>query len=969
MSQQEVPVAFRSSISADGTLLNLSGKKLTSLPNSIGDLTSLTTLDLTDNQLTSLPNSIGNLTALTTLKLSHNRLAALPGTIGNLTALSDLHLDGNWLTTLPDSIGSLTSLTFLELTHNRLTALPESIGNLAVLKTLYLFANRLLALPESIGNLTSLTSLYLFRNQLTDLPASIGNCADLTELDLRSNELTILPKQLATLLIKGLHLQLSDNPLAEPLPELAMRGADALATYLDSLEDVGLQYQAKMLLVGEGNVGKTSLVAALAGLPFRQNRSTTHGIEVSPLTFHHPSLDLEMTLWAWDSGGQEVYRVTHQFFFSRRTLYLVVWHAREGQEQNEVENWLRRIRLRAGRDARVIVVATHCEERLPELDYRSIKRRFPGMLLGSFEVDNKTRLGLPELSTAIGAEAAKLPQMGLRISRRWASARDEILGLAKSQPQIPYETFVEICHRNRVTEQEIGTLAELMHDLGQIIYYSEDEGLKDIVVLNPEWLTKAISYVLEDRPTRDSGGVLDHVRLKEIWRRKGKGLAYPPQYHPYFLRLMEKFDVSYRLADDPLRSLVAQLVPHERPVLPWDSVGGNPEHPVADDPEKIRALTLICRMSEPVPGLIPWLTVRHHRASTGMHWRRGVFLRHPVRAYASEALLELCDDDHLMIEVRAPSPDMYFNVLRDSVEDLITHRWPGLAYRLIVPCPNLASDGSRCSGQFPLESLLRLRQRGRKSIPCMECTKEYELALLLTGFATPGQSLTDQLGRIEDHISELAGHAKVQAAAVADIAYSVRRMLQVVSTEVTDCPRLFTLELEESPWSDRIRFYENRYRLTLWCEHSGCWHPWEPATYQLHEPKEWFVKIGPYASLALRVLHLVVPPAGSIFLESLPPGRAASAQARVQVMDSLLADLPSRAEQRPNRVGGLYQDESELTPAEGQALRAIRTILFDYDRSRTFGGMRRVQAPSGELLWVCPDHYQSDYDSGLPTVP
>ena len=41
-------------------------------------------------------------------------------------------------------------------------------------------------------------------------------------------------------------------------------------------------------------------------------------------------------------------------------------------------------------------------------------------------------------------------------------------------------------------------------------------GLKDIVVLNPEWLTKAISYVFEDKPTRESGGVLRHARLRRF---------------------------------------------------------------------------------------------------------------------------------------------------------------------------------------------------------------------------------------------------------------------------------------------------------------------------------------------------------------------------------------------------------------------------------------------------------------------
>ena len=134
----------------------------------------------------------------------------------------------------------------------------------------------------------------------------------------------------------------------------------------------------KLLLVGEGNVGKTSLIAALRSAPFVEGRPTTHGIEISPLTIHHPSLDMDMTVRAWDFGGQEVYRISHQFFFTRRALYLVVWNARQGQEQDEVEGWLRRIRLRVGHDARALLVATHCDERRPELDYPHLEQVFPG---------------------------------------------------------------------------------------------------------------------------------------------------------------------------------------------------------------------------------------------------------------------------------------------------------------------------------------------------------------------------------------------------------------------------------------------------------------------------------------------------------------------------------------------------------------------------------------------------------------
>ena len=142
----------------------------------------------------------------------------------------------------------------------------------------------------------------------------------------------------------------------------------------------------------------------------------------------------DMTIRVWDFGGQEVYRITHQFFFSQRALYLVVWKPREGQEQNEVEGWLRRIRLRVGPDARVLIVATHCAgDQHPDLDYPHLQQEFPHMLAGHFEVDNQTGHGIPELRDAIAGQAARLPQMGQKISSRWVAVRDEIADLAQTR--------------------------------------------------------------------------------------------------------------------------------------------------------------------------------------------------------------------------------------------------------------------------------------------------------------------------------------------------------------------------------------------------------------------------------------------------------------------------------------------------------------------------------------------------------
>ena len=82
----------------------------------------------------------------------------------------------------------------------------------------------------------------------------------------------------------------------------------------------------------------------------------------------------------------------------------------------------------------------------------------------------------------------------------------------------------------------------------------------------------------------------------------------------------------------------------------------------------------------------------------------------------------------------------------------------------------------------------------------------------------------------------------------------------------------------------------------MWCEHPGYEHPWEPAAYNLDPPKEWLARIAPYAVLVFRTLQLIVPLAGAVAIAALPSAQQASAQAHLEVMKDIVADLPATQE-------------------------------------------------------------------------
>jgi internalin A len=937
--------------------LYLAGNHLTALPPEICQLANISELWLTTNRFTELPPEVCRLNTLEDLILDNNYLTKLTPEIGQLTNLQNLAIYCNGLLEVPPEIGRLIELQKLDLTLNKLTTLPPEIGQLERLERLLLYVNKLTSLPAEIGQLASLQHLDLSDNQLTSLPAEIGQLASLQHLDLSQNRLTSLRAEIADLIEYGVTIELGGNPLADPKGVLRKRDKNAWLAYIRGMSERVQQYEVKMILVGDGGVGKTSLAAALAGSPFIEGRSPTHGIEIMPLTVLEPETETEITVRVWDFGGQEAYRITHQFFCTRRALYLVVWNARSGHKQDDVVGWIRKISLRVSGDARVLVVATHCDEYQPDLNYRYLKGLFPELLAGYCEVDNRTGHGIGGLRAKIAAEVASLPQTGKPISVRWASARQEILDLAKSEPQLSFSRFSSICVDHQVEGEEIAALANLMHDLGQVIYYGDDERLSDLVVLNPEWLSQAISLVLGDTLTREAGGVLDHARLWKIWGGHAEHLGYREELYPYFLRLMEKFDVSYRLEEAGNRSLIAQLVSHERPDLPWRTA--------STLPLGLRQLNLVCQFDECPLGLIAWLTVRHHHAATGKHWHSGVFLRHPIPAYASEALIELRHPTELGLTVRAPSPDLFFNVLRDSIEDLLTSRWPGLHYELHVPCPTMHTDDCFCSGTFAFRALLALRERGQTgTVACLQCGEVHEIGRLLTGFQHTVTPMQPELDRLLEGLSEVrAGISRLEgyAAATAD---AIRRLLTIASTEITDCPRLFTLTPLKVQGATRMAPWQRRYELQLWCEHPGYWHAWPQATYRMERPKEWLARIAPYAVFIVRALQLAAPLAASVAGLALTPEQLQNTQGKIQLMSTLIAAMPDQA---PGNPVIPTAEGHELSPAQGQAARTLRAAVFELDPGQAFGDLRRVHTPSGELLWVCPNHYLS-YDPGLPAM-
>lgn len=261
--------------------LSLSANQFKDFPN-IYTLRKLQKLKLKENQLSCLPQEIRLLTSLSELSLDFNKFTEFPSVISNLTHLKRLWMDKNQISNIQElrminlqdfslkenslsQFGSIVNWELLQalfLDGNNISEIPPGIGNLKQLKKLQLDKNKISKIAEEIGELKNLEELKLRENLIVQLPNRIGELQKLTSFDISNNLITQLPPSLV-FLTKLQYLNIKGNQIKTP-PQEFLINWDKLSGFLkDSLHGSQKCNYVKLIIVGEENVGKTTLVLAL----------------------------------------------------------------------------------------------------------------------------------------------------------------------------------------------------------------------------------------------------------------------------------------------------------------------------------------------------------------------------------------------------------------------------------------------------------------------------------------------------------------------------------------------------------------------------------------------------------------------------------------------------------------------------------------------------------------------------------
>ncbi|HWB01391.1 MAG TPA: COR domain-containing protein [Verrucomicrobiales bacterium] len=514
------------------TLMDLSGRGLVALPPEIGQLTALTQLHLYTNHLTALPPEIGQLKALTTLYLHNNRITAVPPEIWQLRALTQLFLSLNQLTALPPEIGHLTALTRLDLDGNQLTALPREMGKLSNLRELWLMNCGLQTLPPWLRDLKQLEHLFLHRNPALQLPETV----------------------------------LGVNPEKDYTEALRTK-AHSILDYYFGRQAAGSRplNEVKVILVGRGGAGKTSTVRALRGLPFNDAEESTPGIALCDWQMDGCKGD-PVTAHIWDFAGQVITHSLHQFFFSTRSVYVLVLTGRENNAQDDAEYWLRLIKAFGtddeGNGPPVIVALNKWDVPgcRPRVDRAVLRERYP-FIREFVQMDCKSAQGIPELKKQLCIEVDHLKWVRDAIKPEWDAVRRALTGGEKERrPHISYGDFRNLCAQHGLTDpQEQDSLAEILHGLGIALNYRNDPRLREATVLLPHWLTENV-YALV-RQAEEKNGTLTPADVDTALQAEKD-----PEMRAYLVRIMERFEIAYaaKVADDSPR-LVPQALPDQQP--------------------------------------------------------------------------------------------------------------------------------------------------------------------------------------------------------------------------------------------------------------------------------------------------------------------------------------------------------------------------------------------------------------------
>ena len=647
-------------------------------------------------------NTISFIQSLEELDLSSNGISDLDFLIP-LKNLSHLNLRGNEVSHIK-ALENLENLKSLDLRSNVLHKI-DPIKKLKNLISINLRNNRIKDISP-LKNLFNLEYLDIGNNEIRGTVAVLRRLQNLSQLDISFNKINdisslehlIYRKKLPLAHFSGVQnkqwIKIEENPITNPPIEILYRSPEAIENYFKQLKEQGEDhlFEGKLLIVGEGGVGKTSLMRKLTldnyPIPNKEENPTL-GINVhNGWAFQINDKIFKANLW--DFGGQEIQYNTHQFFLTRRSVYVVVLDARK--EHNRLDYWLNIINLLGKRSPVLIVHNKLNSPAFKKLNFQKYIDRYKEKvdigyltvdLASEYDIDGKFEI----VKETVQRYLSNLPQMGTYIPKQWIAVRNELQEILEQGKYhyISLNEYLSICYRNElIIEKDCLTLSGYLHDLGILLHYQEDPFLRDVLILNPKWALDAIYSLLMNRQVINNWGKFDLDTLSKIWRTKGYNFSEAK----YLLQLMlkEKFEFCYKIEsprEEKRIYFIPQLLQHIPPSHNWRK-------------EKVQ-LSFIYKYPFMPKGIIHRLIVRmydliHYENGNFIQWNEGVILKKNnnfARIVEDSSRIDGLSLIKIELVGEKNQGKHFLHDIRNVIEDIHDRYFEKIICHELIPCPCL----------------------------------------------------------------------------------------------------------------------------------------------------------------------------------------------------------------------------------------------------------------------------------------
>lgn len=234
-----------------------------------------------------------------------------------------------------------------------------------------------------------------------------------------------------------------------------------------------------------------------------------------------------------------------------------------GAEHSGLEFWLSSIECHAP-SCPVFVVGTHIDEvNKYELNTEVLKKRYP-QIVGFYFVSSFNGTGIDNLSKAIVESALNEKYMGEKIPECWLNFEAALQQIKNEKSLLDYSECAKIASNHGIFDStELSQALQFLHDLGSIMYFSNQEILRTKVVINPQFMVDLMACLVSVHNNFIVDGKLLHSDVGKIWKK------YDPKLHEWILKVTERFDLTFAIPEQKI-NLVPCLMPDDKPLNDFD---------------------------------------------------------------------------------------------------------------------------------------------------------------------------------------------------------------------------------------------------------------------------------------------------------------------------------------------------------------------------------------------------------------